>query len=171
MRYILQITVLLLLSACASKTETLEKTGSARFRISLNFGQDLTEAETDSILNTKPRYEGSASQFRDLLVSKKILVGNELDTSGLAFTSLSKGDTVHLARAYAVKLVNDGEVQYLAAIRNGRELRIDIGSSMLGEIFISRTYSRDNGMSHILVLDRHYFMNGYNFDLTLISIR
>src|ERR1041384_5933422 len=97
MKRVWQLAYILLCAACSAHKPGLVQSAEADFRITLNFpGRDLTDAEQDSLENTRPLYMGipDSNKFYDLLVRKGFISNQELDTTGFHFSVISLEDSV-----------------------------------------------------------------------------
>ncbi len=160
--------------ACSSSGLKIAEHGEVRFRTSYNSYTELTNAELDSLQKCKPEYYegGKKDQIFDLLIRKRVISDNKLDTSGLMLTNLSTESPIVQLSNFEFKLESNNEIgrQFLRVIREKEKFKIDLGESLLGDRWIALLDIDNNGSLEILMLEKYYIMGGDNFDLKIYSI-
>lgn len=169
MKFFSCLLFVLLLAGCWFRNETIDLAGEAQFRISYNNNRELTEAELDSLENSKPTYSGPGADNRlyDILVKKGIVSNNQLDTSGLGFKLLN-AETPHIHfPEMDVNFEVDTTLGYdLINIKKGSDtFKFTLGETLLGDRWVCLFDSNDNGRLELLILEKYYITGGYNFDL------
>lgn len=167
MKLIVLIALTLCFASCTTDRHEIVKLGEANFRITLNYNRELSDAELDSLENSKPSYSGTfrENEFYNLLVSKGIVSNQTLDTSGLLFALVT----------WDKPIANFGDMQLILDTAKGNDrifvkgkdivLNTDLGPRLLGDIFVSYLDIDHDRKYELLVMKKYYVMGGYNFDL------
>ena len=173
MKFNLRIVLMLCFVSCSeARKHELVKTGEARFRITLNSpDRELSEAELDSLENTKPFYTETfkENKFYNLLVSKGFVSNEALDTSGLHLSLVTWEKPILNFGEMQLALDTINGIDHIVARAKGRTQKIDLGPKLLGDIFVSYFDIDSDGNPELLVMTKYYVMGGYNFDLKIFD--
>lgn len=171
MMRIIFVIYLLMFNGCDYSTKELVQTGEVSFRISLNYGRELSLAEADSLEKTKPVNFGidTASRFYQALQQRGVVVDRELDTSLLRLKRVTWEKPKADFGNTSLILDTTGGNDHIVLRHGDTELKTLLGPRLLGDIFVS--YSDNNSDFELIVLKKYYIINGYNFDLTAYSPR
>ena len=71
----------------------------------------------------------------------------------------------------AIELDTSRGRDYLIAKNGNNTVKIDLGPRLLGDRFISCLDIDEDGQTDVLVMEKYYIMNGYNFDLNLFNFK
>jgi hypothetical protein len=173
MKSFLQLALLFLCSSCSTSQTELGQSGEAKFRITMNYGREVTDAEQDSIENSKPFYTESfrENEFYDLLVRKGFVSNEILDTTGLNFALITWEEPSAIFGATEVLLDTSYGMDHIVVRGNGRTSKTDLGTRLLGDILVSYLDIDGDEVAELLVMKKYYAMGGYNFDLKAFDLR
>jgi hypothetical protein len=173
MKYFLRLGFVFVCSSCSTSQNELTLTGEAKFRITMNVGRELPDAEQDSIENTKPFYIGRFhdNEFYDLLVRQGFVSNEALDTNGLRFVIVSWDEPLANIGDMQVILDTSYGKDHIVMRGNDRILKADLGPRLLGDILVSYIDIDGDEDSELLVLKKYYVMGGYNLDLIEYDLR
>ena len=173
------ITLFILILASSCSDPGLKQSAEADFRITLNTGSvsKFTDAELDSLENSKPRYCGNYAEnkFYDLLVKKGIASKDGLlDTSSLDFHFLNyTSPRFHLSLS-GIDFTSDTDDltgrQILEIKTPTKKSTIEFEQTLGLERWVSVNDVDDDGKENIIILEKYYIVGGYNFDLKLYKL-
>ena len=171
MRGFLQIVCLLLLSACTSNSHSLRQSGSTIFRVSFNLGRELTDSESDSIEHSKPFHvwQSGENKFYELLSKKRIVSNDQLDTAGLKFSIIDWNTTKRLDKNLTIRVDTAAGKEYLIANHKNKISKTELGPMFLGDRFFCYLDIDGDGRNDLIIMEKYYLMNGYNFDLKMFQ--